>query len=332
MITPKKYVASIPFWCTELDAWVRVIEARELFGKQVARVAQEGAPGELVCSSPTSSLQENRPFNLHSALSTVAGARLWNALGSDLFLAPLVSDVLPLPHQFRVLRKALSDFPVRMMLADEVGMGKTIEAGLIIKEMKLRGMADRILILAPKSLMLQWIVEMESLFGEQFDLVLPGNWSAAVEMSVSNAWKRYTQVITSVDSVKPREEQKGWSAEKIAKFNLDRFHDLVGAGFDLVIVDEAHKVAGASDDVSRYELASELAKAIPHVLLLTATPHSGKSDAFRRLLTILEPATFRSDGALTKDSVSEFVIRTEKRSATDADGEAIVCRSNHDTG
>jgi len=316
MSLPKDYL-----WCPSLCAWVRVVEQHTLFGRQTAKVVAEG--DTTLHTVPADLLTADRPFDLPVAMSTVAGARLWNALGSDLFLAPLVSRVLPLPHQFRVLRQALSGFPVRLMLADEVGMGKTIEAGLIIKEMKLRGMAERILILAPKSLLLQWIVEMDTLFGETFDLVLPAAFGAAGELRVENAWKRHAQVVTSVDSVKPREEQRGWSAERIARYNLARFHDLVGAGFDLVIIDEAHKVAGASEDVSRYELAKELAKAVPHVLLLTATPHSGKSDAFRRLLSLLEPNGFPIDAALTREAVSRLVVRSEKRTATDADGKAL---------
>jgi superfamily II DNA or RNA helicase len=308
-------------WCPTLNAWVRVLEERTLFGKQVARVMLEG--GSSVHTVPRESLRSEHAFALSPALSTVAGARIWSALGSDLFLAPLVSQALPLPHQFRVLRKAMSGFPVRMMLADEVGMGKTIEAGLLLKELKLRGMIERILVLAPKSLLLQWIVEMDTLFGEPFDLVLPGDWSADVGLRGENAWKRHTQIVTSVDSVKPKESQRGWTQEKIARYNVERFHDLIGAGWDLVIIDESHKVAGASDDVSRYELAKELARAVPHLLLLTATPHSGKSDAFRRLLALLDPGTFITSVPLTREIVETVVIRTEKRTAMDADGKPL---------
>lgn len=309
------------YWCPTLNAWVRVLEERTLFGKQVARVMLEG--GSSVHTVPLDILQPEHAFDLSSALSTIAGARIWSALGSDLFLAPLVSQVLPLPHQFRVLRKAMSGFPVRMMLADEVGMGKTIEAGLLLKELKLRGMIERILVLAPKSLLLQWIVEMDTLFGETFDLVLPGDWSADVGLRGENAWKRYSQIVTSVDSVKPKDGQRGWTQDKIARYNVERFHDLIGAGWDLVIIDESHKVAGASDDVSRYELAKELARAVPHLLLLTATPHSGKSDAFRRLLALLDPGSFTTGVPLTRELVESVVIRTEKRTATDADGKPL---------
>ncbi len=115
------------WWCPTINAWVRVLDERTLFGKQVARVIPDG--GDSVHTVPLDILQTEHAFDLSTALSTIAGARIWSALGSDLFLAPLVSRALPLPHQFRVLRKAMSGFPVRMMLADEVGMGKTIERG-----------------------------------------------------------------------------------------------------------------------------------------------------------------------------------------------------------
>jgi superfamily II DNA or RNA helicase len=308
-------------WSPALRAWVQVLEAKQLFGRDVVKVLVEGS--NQIKSVAATSLESARSFDLGDALSVTAGARIWSALGSDLFLAPLVSKVLPLPHQFRVIRKAMSGFPIRMMLADEVGMGKTIEAGLILKELKLRGMIERVLVLAPKSLLLQWIAEMETLFGERFDLVLPGNWGADVASRGDNEWKRYKQVVSSIDSVKPRESQRGWTQERIDRFNLERFHDLVGAGWDLVIIDESHKIAGASEEVARHELAQEMSKASPHLLLLTATPHSGKSDAFGRLLSLLDPVALQVGTPLNRELVEPHVIRTEKRTATDADGKPL---------
>ena len=308
-------------WCSALHAWVRVLEQRELFGTATALVLPEG--GTQVHTVAAGDLLPECPFHLSDALSTVAGARIWHALGSDLFFAPLVSRAIPLPHQFRVLRQTMATFPVRKLLADEVGLGKTIEAGLVLKELKLRGMVERVLVLAPKSLQLQWIAEMERHFDETFDLVEPGAWGLGATLRGDNPWKRYRQVVTSFDAVKPKESQKGWSTEKIERFNLDRFYDLVGAGWDLVIIDESHKVAGASDDVARFELAKGVAGSSPHLLLLSATPHSGKSDAFRRLLSLLDPQSFPSGVAMTRETVAPFVIRTEKRSATDADGKPL---------
>lgn len=308
-------------WAKGISSWVRVIEVKKLMGRETAKVMVEGT--DRIVTVNASTLHPNRPLDLGQALSTVAAARTWSALGSDLFLAPLVSKVLPLPHQFRVLRKVMEQHPIRMMCADEVGLGKTVEAGLVLKEMKLRGMAERVLVMAPKSLLLQWMSEMDSLFDERFELVLPGDWGASVAMRGDNEWKRFPQVITSYDSVKPKESQKGWSKEKIDRHNLERFHDLVGAGWDLVILDESHKMAGTSDDVARFALADAIARSAPNLLLLTATPHSGKSDAFRRLLSLIDPAVFDEGSPINRESVAPYVIRTEKRSAVDADGKAL---------
>ena len=307
-------------WSPALSAWVQVLDERRLFGRDVAQVRVLG--DDRVLNVASAGLAPERPPDLQGALATLATARIWQALGSDLLLAPLLSKVLPLPHQFRALRKTMGRFPVRMLLADEVGMGKTIEAGLVLKELKLRGLVERVLILAPKSLLLQWIAEMQGLFGERFDLGLPGDSGADADLS-ENAWRRSTQVVTSIDSVKPKDAHKGWSRERLDRYNLTRFHDLVGAGWDLVICDEAHKLAGASDDVARYQLASELARVTPHLLLLSATPHSGKGDAFRRLLSLLDPETFHGTADLSRPSVEPWVVRTDKRSATDDAGRAL---------
>ena len=310
-----------PMWCPEANCWVRVLERRRLFGRDTARVIAEGGGSVFTVSADL--LFPTRDFELADALSVVAGARIWNALGSDLFLAPLVSRVIPLPHQFRVLRRSLGEFPVRKLLADEVGLGKTIEAGLILKELKLRGAVEKTLVLAPKSLLLQWLSEMQEHFGEEFELVEPGSWGAGATLGARNAWKRYSQVVASFDLVKPREAQKGWTKERIDRFNLERFHDLVLAGWDLVIIDESHKVAGVANEVARYDLAKGVSRAAPNVLLLSATPHSGKSDAFQRLLSLLDPGCFAADQALTREKVSRYLIRTEKRTATDGDGKPL---------
>jgi superfamily II DNA or RNA helicase len=125
-----------------------------------------------------------------------------------------------------------------------------------------------------------------------------------------------------MDSVKPVLQRAGWSDERLDEHNRRRFRALVEAGWDLVIIDEAHHVAGSSDDVARHELARELAAVVPNVLLLSATPHSGKTDAFVRLLGLLDPQVAGA-AQVTRDMVSPLVVRTEKRSAVDASGAAL---------
>lgn len=116
----------------------------------------------------------------------VAAARIADALTQDVLLAPLEAGVIPLPHQLYALTRAVTDDKVRFLLADEVGLGKTIEAGLIFRELKLRGLVKRVLVVAPKGLVTQWVQEMETHFGEEFRLLMPSEFSA---------WRNLTQEV-----------------------------------------------------------------------------------------------------------------------------------------
>jgi ERCC4-related helicase len=252
------------------------------------------------------------------------GARVANLLNDDILLAPVGAAVIPLPHQLRALRRATSQDRIRLLLADEVGLGKTIEAGLVMRELKLRGLARRILVLAPKGLVTQWIAEMQTHFREEFRHYAPGDFGAYRRISPSdNVWRTFDQVICSVDSVKPLEARKGWSAEQVAQFNKDRFEDLVTAGWDLIVVDEAHRLGGSTEQVARYQLGRGLSEASPYFLLLSATPHQGKTDSFHRLVSLLDKAAFPEPASVTRERVRPYVIRTEKRNAIDADGNPL---------
>lgn len=251
-------------------------------------------------------------------------AKLANLAHEDVLLAPHDSAVIPLPHQIRALRKAVGQDRIRFLLADEVGLGKTIEAGLIARELKLRGLVRRILVIAPKGLVKQWQAEMKTHFGEEFRHLVPAEFDAIRKVVPSeNAWKACDQVVTSLDSVKPLDSRRGWSDAELVQYNRDRFEDLVAAGWDLIIVDEAHRMGGSTDQVARYQLGVGLAEASPYLLLLSATPHQGKSDAFHRLLTLIDQQAFPAPESVTRERVQPYVIRTEKRQAVDADGKPL---------
>ncbi len=254
----------------------------------------------------------------------LTACRLMNLMTDDVLLAPVDSAVIPLPHQIRALRRAISQDKVRFLLADEVGLGKTIEAGLIMRELKLRGLVDRTLVVAPRGLVTQWVAEMQTHFGEEFRLFEPADFNSFRRMiPTDNVWQSCNQVICSLDSVKPVENRRGWSAEKLQQYNRDRFVDLIGAGWDLVIVDEAHRLGGSSEQVARHQLGLGLAEAAPYVLLLSATPHQGKTDAFHRLISLLDATAFPGADSVTRERVRPYVIRTEKRQAIDAEGEPL---------
>ncbi|TWI09097.1 SNF2 domain-containing protein [Lysobacter ruishenii] len=251
-----------------------------------------------------------------------------SATEGHVLLAPMESNVIPLPHQIHALSRAISGDRVRYLLADEVGLGKTIEAGLVMRELKLRGLVRRTLVVSPKGIATQWVAEMQTHFNEQFQLVLGDDIGTLQRLAPgadhrSSAWSMFDQVIVSLDSVKPMDKRRGWTAERVAEYNRSRFEDLITAGWDLLIVDEAHRLGGSTDQVARYKLGKGLAEAAPYVLLLSATPHQGKTDAFHRLMNLLDDDAFPDMDSVSRDRVAPYVIRTEKRKAIDADGKPL---------
>lgn len=316
----------------------KVIDKQTLWGQEVCRVWLPNH--DAVVRLPSFSLRplnDNLQPEIESARITyiAAAAKVAEILegargGSNghVLLAPMESNVIPLPHQIHALSRATSGDRIRYLLADEVGLGKTIEAGLIMRELKLRGRVKRVLVVAPKGLATQWIAEMQTHFNESFRLVL-GDDIGALQRLVPDAdnkntmWSMFDQVVVSLDSVKPLDRRRGWNEERIAEYNRDRFDGLITAGWDLVIVDEAHRLGGSTDQVARYKLGRGLAEAAPYVLLLSATPHQGKTDAFHRLMSLLDDNAFPDPESVSRDRVAPYVIRTEKRKAIDADGKPL---------
>lgn len=271
-------------------------------------------------------LSSVRP-TVEQILHATAAAKLQDALEDNLLLAPIQSSVIPLPHQLYALNRAVGQDRIRYLLADEVGLGKTIEAGLVLRELKLRGRAKRILVVAPKGLVRQWQAEMRQHFGEPFHFIEPSSLAALRQWrgdsAEDNAWRMHDQVICALDSVKPLESRRGWSLDQIQTYNRERFEDLVSAAWDLVIIDEAHRMGGSTEQVARYKLGAALAEASPYLLLLSATPHQGKTDQFMRLMQLLDRDTFPDEGSVSRERVQPFVIRTEKRAAINAEGQPL---------
>ncbi len=262
------------------------------------------------------------------AAVAATAARISEALGQrGVLVSPLEGLVTPLPHQLEALARAMSSDRVRYLLADEVGLGKTIEAGLIMRELKLRGLVRRVLVVAPMGLCTQWVQELRDHFHEDFTLAVPSKLASVRQLGGAgadeNLWRRYDQVVCPVDGIKPLERRRGWSRERIESYNRERFEDVVTAGWDLVIIDEAHRLGGSTTEVARYKLGEALAEAAPYLLLLSATPHQGKTDAFCRLMSFLDPVLFVDEAAVSQQRVAPFVIRTEKRHAIDADGRPL---------
>jgi superfamily II DNA or RNA helicase len=175
----------------------------------------------------------------------------------------------------------------RMILADEVGLGKTIEAGLILKELKARKMIERILVVTPASLLYQWQHELNAKFNERFE-ILDGPALNYLGKDGGNPWLRHHQVICSLPLAQRRAEK------------------LIEAGWDLVVFDEAHRVRRSGDrpDQARstlaYRLADELKEHITGLLLLTATPMQLHFFELFSLIELVEPGLFRDWRAYTR--------------------------------
>ena len=182
-----------------------------------------------------------------------------------------------IPHQLHIAHDVGRRHAPRVLLADEVGLGKTIEAGMIIHQQLLAGRAERVLIVVPETLQHQWLVEMLRRFNLHFSLFDDERYAEAQHDS-DNAFETEQLVICSLDFVRR---------------NKQRLEKMADAEWDLLIVDEAHHLAWSEEEVSReYQVIEQLAERIPGVLLLTATPEQlGMASHFARL-RLLDPNRF----------------------------------------
>ncbi len=239
-------------------------------------------------------------------------------------LSSLASGVIPLPHQLHVLNRAMENNTIRYILADEVGLGKTIEAGMVIKELKTRGLIRRILVVCPTGLVTQWAAEMQEKFHEKFNVILPSDYDTIRRLTDNDdVYGQYDQVISPMDSIKPIEKHAGWTQEKVDHYNEERIYSIINSGWDLIIIDEAHRVAGSTGEVARYKLGYLLSQASPYLLLLSATPHNGKTEPFLRLVRLLDADAFPNAKSIVKEQVAPYLIRTEKREAIDNSGNKL---------
>jgi superfamily II DNA or RNA helicase len=235
----------------------------------------------------------------------------------DSLLAMNVSKIDPLPFQIDAVYGKILKLPrIRFLLADDPGAGKTIMAGLVLKELKLRGLAKRILIVVPGHLKDQWRREMKEKFGETFVVLDRAVFDARYG---ENPWVVENQVITSMDFAK-RDEI---------------LPSLQSAGWDLVIVDEAHKMAAypygkhKTKRTERYRLGEVLSRNSTHLLFLTATPHKGDPGNFRLFMDLLEPGFFATDESIEESlrkGDNPLWVRRMKEDLRDFEGKPIFTR------
>lgn len=231
-------------------------------------------------------------------------ARLW-ALMESYYRDPLAvfssSRTMLLPHQVEAALRVVSASRPRFLIADEVGLGKTIEAGLIMKELKLKHAYKRILVVVPSPLLAQWQQELKTKFAEEF-LILTGD-----ALRRGNPFAQHQQFLVSIDLAKDERYRELFLAQQ----------------FDLVVFDEAHRLRRDANTVTQaWQFAHALSEQVEGLLLLSATPFRGKLEEIFFLIQLIDPdilgplatfqAQFAEDASLLKDRLAPVVIRRRK--------------------
>ncbi|MEV0403012.1 helicase-related protein [Actinoallomurus sp. NPDC050550] len=257
----------------------------------------------------------SRPFDADAEeFRLVAEAQRISLAGLfDPMLAVATSDVQPLPHQIRaVYGEMLDRTPLRFLLADDPGAGKTIMAGLYIKELLLRDDVKRCLIVAPGGLVDQWQDELFFKFGLRFDILNTAMVDAALGSTV---FEQYPLLIARMDQLARNEALTA---------------QLDDAEFDLVVVDEAHRMGahyfgGKLNKTRRFQLGESLRDRTRHLLLMTATPHAGKEEDFQLFLTLLERDGFegRFKAGVHNADTSGLMRRMVKEDLLTFDGKPL---------
>lgn len=311
------------------DQEAELLELRKVFGVEKAKI--KFIRNDDIIETTLDQIKEAISIYSDSKLRFFAlAAKIKDEVYNQSLLAPLESNIIPLPHQILALEKVMSGQYLRFLMADEVGMGKTIETGLVLKELKLKGIVKKSLIIVPKSAMMQWQQEMRKHFNELFHIydteyinTLTKTFSRLETDNRINIFTQNNQIIVSMDALKPIEARQGWTKQKVDEYNKYRIESVLESEFDLLVIDECHKVGGSSTLVGRFQMAEILCNAIPNVLLLSATPHRGKSDHFRRILQLLDTDAFTGEGMPSIPELDPYIVRTEKRQAIDFNGKPL---------
>jgi ATP-dependent helicase HepA len=234
-------------------------------------------------------LKEGRAADAKNFLLRRTALRLDDERRNDALGALLASRVMVKPHQVGVVQRVLTSRRPRFVLADEVGLGKTIEAGMIFSALRLAGLARRVLIVAPSHLTVQWLVELFHKFNQLFTLMDTERYEQSLDENPTvSPWARFDHVITSLELLQRSEQHRGEAGD-------------LKAHWDLVIIDEAHHLKGEK----AYEAAQALAKNSWGLLLLTATPMQLDPAEYQALLSLIDP--------LTAPTAKEFEARLARQ-------------------
>lgn len=219
------------------------------------------------------------------------------------------------PYQVECVYKVVNGFQQRFLIADDVGLGKTVESGMILKELEARDRAKRVLIVTPASLTDQWRIEMREKFDEYF-WIYDSSKIEELKQSIPkdmNVWDYENRIITSIDYIKQNHILNA----------LDRCE------WDLVIIDEAHKLSITShqgnkiEKTQRYRVGELLANKTENLLLLSATPHKGDRYAFWGIIRLLDPYIFKDSSHIEPKKLNNIMVRRGKDKILREDGSPV---------
>ena len=271
-------------------------------------------------------------FDNPGTIGALVDAVRWGAVTSadpKRFQSPFRAGITLEPYQLEPLRRALAAPRTNLLLADDVGLGKTIEAGLVVEELLLRHRARSVIIVCPPSLSLKWREEMRDKFGLDFTIV---NAAALADTRrahglAANPFRLYPRIIVSMDWL-PRVSAQRLLREVLA--DARRSTSARRYAFDVLVVDEAHHVAPAAPsaagggrgyavDSQRTRALRRLADKCEHRLFLSATPHNGYTESFSALLEMLDPRRFARGASIDFTALEEVTVRRLKSQITDKD-------------
>jgi SNF2-related domain len=242
--------------------------------------------------------------------------------------APFRSGVSIEDFQLDPLVRAIDMARANLLIADDVGLGKTIEAGLVIQELLLRHRARSVFVVCPASLQEKWRVEMLEKFGLEFKVV---NTDYVKELRRArgihaNPWTSFPRLIASVDWIKSGEPLRMLRDILPVRASYPR-------KFDILVVDEAHNVAPAGSahyalESQRTQFIRKIAPHFQHRLFLTATPHNGYTESFTSLLELLDDQRFSRNILPDDRQLSQVMIRRLKTDLVDKDGKPLYPKRN----
>ena len=273
-------------------------------------------PDELASALASASPETRQTVSPDQFFLLVESSRIRLAFAHDPHFAVALTGIEVLPHQLEaVYERMLPQVMLRFLLADDPGAGKTIMSGLLLKELRLRGITERVLVLCPAPLTIQWQDELSQKFGESFEIMT----SERIKGTLStNPWQEYARCICSIDLAK-REEIR---------------ERMLEASWDLVVIDEAHKCSARTDGdkvskTQRYQLAERLSRKAERLLLLTATPHQGNKDQFAHFLRLLDEDQFidlERDKEVIKIEDNPWFLRRMKEDLRDFEGRLLFTK------